>query len=110
MSRANYGMVEVSISGKTYELKPTLAAYQKIDTRMGGLRQAIESCSNMSIDGLVFIIAAAAGIGQRDTGDLAQAVFEEGTMNVLPKVTEYLLMLLNPTGKEAKPVDDDAGE
>jgi hypothetical protein len=107
MSRVDYGTVQVTISGKDYTLKPTLSAYQKIDSRMGGLRQAIESCSNMSIDGLVFIIAAAAGVGQKDTGDLAQAVFEEGTMNVLPKVTEYLLLLLNPTGKEAPDKVDD---
>jgi hypothetical protein len=110
MSRANYGTVDVVISGKTYEMKPTLAAYQKIDNRMGGLRQAMEQCSNMSIDGLVFIIAAAAGVGQKDVAALAENVFAEGALNVLPAVSQYLAMLLNPSGKEASAEPEEPGE
>jgi hypothetical protein len=110
MTRATYGTVDLSIAGKDYTLKPTLAAYQKIDGRMGGLRQAIESCSNMSIDGLVFIIAAGAGIGQREVQALAEDVFHEGTANVLPKVTEYIATLLTPSGKETPAKEEPPGE
>ena len=98
--KINYGTVELSINEKEYTLKPTLAAYQKIDSRMGGLRQAIESCSNMSIDSLVFIISAGASVGSRNVPELAEDVFAEGTMNVIPGVSEYLLCLLNPSGKD----------
>lgn len=100
MSRAKHGTVEIDINGKSYTLKPTLSAYEKIETRMGGLRQAIENCSNMSLDGLTYIVAAACNIGAKDQKELKENIFEEGTLNVLPKVTEYLMKLLNPSGKE----------
>lgn len=100
MSTVNYGQVDVVLNGETLTLKPTLAAYQKIDGRMGGLRQAIEQCSNMTLDGLCFIISAGAGLGKKESAELPEKVFREGTLNVLPNVTEYLVMLLNPTGKE----------
>lgn len=110
MSRTDYGTVEVVIGGTEYTLKPTLAAYQKIDSRMGGLRQAIEACANMSIDGIVFIVAAGAGIGQRDVPKLAEDVFHTGASSIIPKVSDYLLMLLNPSGKEPEAREDDQGE
>jgi len=110
MGRATYGIVELEINGKQYELKPTLQAYEKIETRMGGLRQAIENCSNMSLDGLTYIVAAACGIGAKGHNDLKEDIFAEGTLNVLPKVTEYLMKLLNPSGKEADDLDEGDGE
>lgn len=108
MSRTDYGTVELDIGGTLYTLKPTLAAYQKIDSRMGGLRQAIESCGNMSIDGVVFIIAAGAGIGQREMPKLAEEVFAAGTSTLIPKVSEYIMLLLNPSGKQ--PEEKEQGE
>lgn len=106
MSRVDYGTVELKLGDEVVTLKPTLAAYQKIDGRMGGLRQAIESVSSMSIDSITYILAAGAGIGQKDSKDLAEKVFREGALHVLPHVTEYLMLLLNPTGKD----DSEAGE
>lgn len=107
MGRATHGIIDVEINGKKYTMKPTLAAYEKIETRMGGLRQALESCSNMSIDSIAFIIGAGCGIGSKEIGDLKENIFQEGALNVLPKVTEYLMKLLNPSGKE---VDDGVQE
>ena len=80
MSRATYGTVEVELGKKKYVLKPTLAAYEKIENRMGGIRQALENCSNMSIDGIASIIAAGAGIGSRETKELKEGIFAEGTL------------------------------
>jgi len=113
MSRAKHGTIDVEINGKQYTMKPTLAAYEKIETRMGGLRQAIESCSNMSIDSLTYIVAAACGIGNKEISNLKEEIFQEGALNVLPSVTEYLMKLLNPSGKdqeESKSEDKDSGE
>lgn len=111
MARANYGTIELDLGGTKYKLQPTLAAYEKIETRMGGLRQAIENCSNMSLDGLTFIIAAGAGVGQREQKKLKEAIFAEGTLNVLPQVTDFLMKLLNPSGKDSEDVEDtESGE
>ena len=100
MSRSTYGTVEVDINGKSYELKPTLKAYEQIESRMGGLRQAIESVSSMSIEVLASIVAIGAGRGMKDLQKVKEDIFAEGALNVLPKVTEYLMLLLNPSGKD----------
>ena len=107
MARATHGIIDVEINGKKYTMKPTLAAYEKIETRLGGLRQAIESCSNMSLDSLAYIVAAGSGMGNKEIPELKNNIFQEGTLNVLPKVTEFLMKLLNPSGKD---MDDDVQE
>ena len=100
MARATHGIVKVEINGKQHTLKPTLAAYEKIETRLGGLRQAIESCSNMNLESLAYIVAAATNTSNKDIKGLKEDIFQEGALNVLPGVTEYLMKLLNPSGKE----------
>lgn len=107
MSRATHGTIELEVGDKKYILKPTLAAYEKIEAQMGGVRQAMENCANMSIGSLTTIIGAASGIGSKEQKELKQAIFDEGTLNVLPKVTEYLMKLLNPSGKD---IEEEQGE
>lgn len=100
MSRATYGSVEIEANGKKYELKPTLKAYEQIESRMGGLRQAIEGAGSMSITMLASVVIAGTGKGQKDIEKVKEDIFAEGALNVLPKVTEYLMLLLNPSGKD----------
>jgi hypothetical protein len=104
MSRATYGTVEADIDGETYTLKVTLDAIEKIENRWGGMRTVVESCSDLSFDGAAYIIAAACNIGQRELKPLKEAILKEGLINVIPKVTEYVMLLINPTGKD---LDDD---
>ena len=66
MPGATYGTVKLKLGKKTYTMKPTLAAYEKTENRLGGLRQAIEMCSNMNIESSSYIIAAGCGIGSRE--------------------------------------------
>lgn len=110
MSRIDYGTIEVTIAGTEYTLKPTLKAYQAIERRFGGLRSALESCSNMSIDGIAAIIAAGANLDRDARKELPDAIFAEGSLNVLPLVTEYLMKLLNPSGKEPDGDEEPSGE
>jgi len=109
MSRVDFGQVEVQLD-EAVTLKPTLRAFEKISNRFGGLRNAIQALSNMDIDSVAFIIAAAAGIGQRDMESLKERIFEAGVVKVMPKVTEYLVLLMNPTGKDDEPEEDGAGK
>ena len=109
MSRVNYGTVEVTVCDETYTLKPTLKAMDKIQSRFqeaGGLRGAIAACSGMGARDLAFIVAAGAGMGQREAKDLPESVFQEGSVRVAVPVLEYLMLLINPTGRE----DDDEDE
>lgn len=118
MSRADYGIVEVELGGKKYELKPTLAALRKIGRKFStpgdmsrGLRTALESCSSLDPDQLAEIIAIGADIEQAKAKKLPDAIFDAGIVNVLPKVTEYLMLLLDPTGKKDEETEaDESGE
>lgn len=114
MSRADYGIVELELDGKQYELRPTLAALRKIARKYSipgdtsrGLRPAIESCSSLDPDQMAEIIAIAADIEQGKAKKLPDAIFNAGIVNVLPKVTEYLLLLLDPTGKNRDDLEDE---
>ena len=112
MSRATYGTVELMLDKKKYVMKPTLKAYERIETRMGSLRQAIEHCSNMNIATAALIVSAGSGLGTRQEEEIKEAIFKEGTLNVLPAVTEFLMKLLNPSGKnlEDEETEKDDGE
>jgi hypothetical protein len=111
MSRVEYGQVEFELDGETFTLKPTLKAFMKIEKHFGGMRSAIERCSDLSIDGLCTILAAGTGknLSRKEAEEFADKVFAEGITNLLPFATEYLLLLMNPTGKEPEG-DEESGE
>jgi len=109
MSRVEYGQVELQLD-ELVTLKPTLRAFEKISNRFGGLRNAIQALSNMDIDSLAFIIASATNAGQKGMEPLKEQIFNVGVLKVMPKVTEYLVLLMNPTGKDEEAEEADEGK
>jgi len=106
--RASYGIVTIELDGDELELKPTLRAFQKIQNRFGGLSQAIQGLSGLNIDNVAAVVAAGAGInGTKDTEKLKEQIFAAGVVNVIGKASEYLALLMNPTGKETAGQEDD---
>lgn len=101
MSKASYGQVDIELGGEAVTLKPTLRAYEKIEQKYDGLRPAIQALSSMSLDAVSFVIGAATSTGQKDFTALQEKIFEAGVVTLMPKVTQYLVLLMNPTGKEA---------
>ena len=62
----------------------------------------------MNIDNVAAVVAAGAGInGTRDTEKLKEQIFAAGVVNVIGKASEYLALLMNPTGKETSGQEDD---
>ena len=118
MPRADYGTIELKLGKKEYTMKPTLKAYKKIEnhfkneaTGMQGLRLAIEDTSQLSIESTTFVIAAACGIGAREVPELEESIFAEGVAKVAAPVLEYLMKLLNPSGKDIEESEDkESGE
>lgn len=108
MSKRNYGQVTLEIQGEEYTLVPSLKASDKIDGRFGSAREAADAALKMSTHTLAHIVAAGAGIGQREFDGLREAIFKHGTANVAPKCVEFCLMLLNPTGSDVE--EKDSGE
>ena len=101
MSKVDYGTVEVEVGGETYVLSPTLDCIRKM--KRWGLASpmaAIEACRGFDPETLAIVIASASGKGQKDLSQIAEAVHNQGTVVVTPKVMDFLVSLLNPTGKE----------
>jgi len=106
--RSDFGIVVLDLNGDELELKPTLRAFQKIQNRFGGLSQAIQGLSGLNIDNVAAVVAAGAGInGTKDTEKLKEQIFSTGVVNVIGKTSEFLALLMNPTGKETAGQEDD---
>jgi len=110
MSRVEYGHVDIDLGDEVITLKPTLKAIMKIERHFGGMRNAIESCGNLSVEGAWVIISAGANIKPNDENMQEKVLMGVGMSNILPHVSEYLMLLLNPTGKDAEEADQESGE
>jgi hypothetical protein len=101
MSRVDYGTVEVEVGDEVYVLSPTIECVRKM--KRWGLStplNAIEACRGFDPETLATVIVSGSGKGQKDISPMTDAVHYEGTVNVAPKVIEFLALLMNPTGKE----------
>lgn len=104
MSKVDYGTVEVEVGGESYTLLPTIDCIRKM--KRWGLASpmaAIEACRGFDPEVLAIVIAAGSGRGQKDIGPISEAVHDHGTVSVTPKVIDFLVSLLNPTGRDAEP-------
>jgi len=104
MPRVDIGTVEVEVGEEVYTLTPTLKAMQKVEARyadVGGLsgimNQAVRGTVPLGADELAFLIAAGAGLSQRQAKDLPEEVFQHGTIHIAPKCIEFLGSLAKPT-------------
>lgn len=102
MSRVNYGQIDIELGDEMITLKPTLAAMQKIDRVFGSVRDASERVAKLSLDALVAIIAAGANLDSQSAKELPERVFQAGVLNVAGPVSDYLIALMNPTGRKAE--------
>lgn len=112
MSRVDYGTVELTVGDESYTLTPTLDCVRKLKRwGLGSPLKAIEACRDFDVDNLAIVIAAGAGIGQKQIEPLAQLIHDAGVVNVTAPVVEFLQLLLNPTGKDkAEDEEESAGE
>lgn len=100
MSLAN-GEVTIEIGEdrkEIYELRPTLKAMKKIQTRFGGLRGAMEALSQLNVEHVAAIIAAGSNSAPRDIPDIEEAVFQCGIAEATEQVVPFVTKLMNPNG------------
>jgi hypothetical protein len=102
MARHDHASVTVELAEQTLTLQPTPNALIEIDRRFGSVTQALEAMSNPSLENVTFIIAVGAGVGQKDRKALSEEVFWTGLRHLSAPVVNYLIALLDPTGKEAE--------
>jgi len=101
MSRVDYGIVEVEIGGETYTLSPTIDCSRKMKRfGLGSPRKVLELLQDMDADDMAMVVAAGAGLGQKQLEPLAKAIHDDGTIHHAAKLIEFVVTLMNPTGKE----------
>ena len=91
--------VELS-DGKTYVLTVTLEAMQKINRAFDSYVNAVKQVQELNFDALCAIIAAGAGLGQRQAAALQAEVFKAGIQNVAPQLGPFMVRLMDPSGGE----------
>ena len=96
MSEALHGTITLVIGARSYTLKPTLDAAQRIETRFGGLRGALEAMRLMSIAACADILVAGADLKSDQHAVIAGEVFHTGVAKVSAQLTEFITVLLNP--------------
>lgn len=106
--KVNHGVVELQLGDATYELIANIDAMRKIEARFGSIREAWRQCADMSLDALVSVIVAGAGLTKKGAEDVPEQVFAEGVVRVAAKMPEYMGMLMNPSGNDAE--GDESGE
>lgn len=107
--RSDYGQVEIDLGDEIITLKPTITAMQKIDRQFGSIREAVQQVSSLSFGAVAFVISAGSGMGQTEAKDLPDRLFRAGLMNVAPQLSEYLGMLLNPSGRNPDEQQEEGG-
>lgn len=97
-----HGTVELVLDDRTYKLRPTMDAADRIDREFGGIGPALERVRAMSVGAIANLVII--GVGTTSKGGkekLKELVWQEGVAAVAPAVVEFLLGLLDPSGKQA---------
>ena len=102
--------VSLKVGGQTYQLVPTLDAMRKINRRHDSIVSAMERVRVLDFDAVCAVVAAGAGLSQKQAERLESEIFEAGLVNATGPVAEFLGLLLDPTGKGDSAEGDDAGE
>lgn len=99
--------IEVEMfDGTVYELRPTLRAFQRLQTRFGGLRGVIEALGQLNIESVSQIIAAGVSADRKQLQEIQEQVFETGVADVTEAVTPYVNVLLDPNGDAEQAQDE----
>jgi len=94
-----HGETQIELGGEAFELRPTLKAMKKIQTRFGGLRGAMEALGQLNVEHIAAIVAAGSNALPRETPEIEEAVFSHGIANATEQVVPYLTSLMNPGGE-----------
>ena len=106
MARHDHASVTVEVGDRELTMQPTPAALTEIDRRFGSVTQALDAMRNPSLETVTFVIGVGAGMGHKERKDLAEDVFWTGIRNLNAPVVEYLIALLDPTGKDSEEADE----
>lgn len=95
-----HGEIEIELGGEVFELRPTLKAMKKIQSKFGGLRGAMEALGQLNVEHISAIIAAGTNAAPREIPDIEQAIFDHGIAQATEQVVPFVTKLMNPSGDD----------
>ena len=95
-----HGETLIDLDGEAYELRPTLKAMKKIQSRFGGLRGAMEALGQLNVEHIAAIIAAGSNSNPREMAAIEEAVFSYGIAGATEQIVPFVTSLMNPNGEK----------
>lgn len=103
-SRLGAGNIPITLDGREFELKPSIAAFKSLSRYKGGLRAVIDDCLAMNVETIVKVVQDGLGPAGKEIKNLEEAVFLSGltddTGGVVGKAVKYIMVL----GRGGRPV------
>lgn len=91
-----HGELTIELNGVVYELRPTLKAMKRIQSRFNGLRGAMEALALLNIEHVAAIIAAGVDAQPREVANIEENVFAHGIGQATEQVVPFVTALINP--------------
>lgn len=91
-----HGELVIELNGAVYELRPTLKAMKRIQSRFNGLRGAMEALSLLNVEHVAAIIAAGTDAQPRDIAAIEENVFAHGIGQATEQVVPFVTALISP--------------
>jgi hypothetical protein len=101
------GEVTIHLVDEDVVLVPSARALRTLRQQYGGLNAVIQGMSQMRDDVMVDVIAAGTNAKPDQRKALPDAVYEQGLIDLLPKLTRFVMILGNG-GKDPDESADDA--
>lgn len=98
-----HGELLIELNGALYELRPTLKAMKRIQTRFNGLRGAMEALSMLNVEHVAAIIAAGIDAQPKDISEIEENVFSHGIGQATEQVVPFVTALINPRAATEQP-------
>lgn len=97
--------VKMELDGKDVELTATVEAAVIISTAFSGVKEAYDRVLKLDLVAITTVVRAGLMIDGPEAEQLMDKVYKTGLIKIQPRVTEFLLMMLN--GGIAPKLDDE---
>lgn len=97
----------------TLRLVPSLTAATNLNRKFGGMQALIQRVGAYDLDAYAAIIQAGAGVTDKYKGDLLEAVYRKGILNLIVPLTQFCTTLANggrPIGEDKADDPEEAAE
>lgn len=109
MSKLNAGEVQITLTGETLTLKPTIKAITGLSRQFGGLMKAVVALRDGDIDAAASVITWGLGLGDKEARKMPDRVAENGITDGLIATLINFVGVLSNGGKPLSTDEPEGG-